>query len=83
METLDQTISEVNDVNEHDVHRLTPTPTPTRLLRAANGTEVQITVSVSDADGSNNGIAYENASPQAFHSDTTGVVTAADINARL
>ena len=51
----------------------------------ANGTEAQITVSASDADGSNNGIAYDitgQSCAGAFTVDaSTGVVTVADTTA--
>ena len=86
--TADQTISiSVTDVNEHDVSTPVDSDSDANEIAesAANGTEVQITVSASDADGSNNGIAYDITSQScagAFAVDaSSGIVTVADTTA--
>ena len=86
--TADQTISvSVTDVNEHDVSTPVDSDSDANEIAesVANGTEAQITVSASDADGSNNGIAYDITSQScagAFAVDaSTGVVTVADTTA--
>ena len=74
-------------MNEHDVSTPVDSDSDANEIaeNAVNGTEAQITVSASDADGSNNGIAYDITSQScagAFAVDaSTGVVTVADTTA--